>query len=139
MTEKFPSMLHPASNADGDLYDDGHLRVEHSNFSVAFGGLSIKLARTEFLILSRLVRNPERIVQSEDLWRHAWGESKPLNPESLHVHIYRLRGKLAPYGLQIDTMVGVGYRLLTAAPHIAVRDGIESRTHANVSRCRRVS
>jgi hypothetical protein len=47
--------------------------------------------------------------------RHVWGESKPHNAESLHVHIYRLRNKLAPYGIQIETMVNVGYRLAPAA------------------------
>jgi DNA-binding response OmpR family regulator len=42
----------------------------------------------------------------------AWGERKPFNSVSLHVYMYRLRRKLAPYGLNIETMVNVGYRLL---------------------------
>ena len=95
-----------------DVYDDGFLRVEHKNYYVACGGESIKLPRTEFLIFSRLVRSPERIVPAEELWEHAWGNEKPLNTESLHVYIYRLRSKLLPYNLRIDTMVNVGYRLL---------------------------
>lgn len=70
------------------------------------------LPRTEFLIFSRLARTPERIVTAEDLWQYAWGNEKPLNPESLHVFMYRLRGKLAPYSLQIETMINVGYRLI---------------------------
>ena len=95
-----------------DVYDDGFLRVEHKNYYVACGGESIKLPRTEFLIFSRLARSPERIVPAEELWEHAWGNEKPLNTESLHVYIYRLRSKLLPYNLRIDTMVNVGYRLL---------------------------
>jgi DNA-binding response OmpR family regulator len=95
-----------------DVYDDGFLRVEHKNYYVACGGQSLKLPRTEFLIFSRLARSPERIVSAEDLWEYAWGDDKPLNTESLHVYIYRLRNKLVPYGLRIDTMVNVGYRLL---------------------------
>lgn len=95
-----------------DVYDDGFLRVEHKNYYVACGGQSIKLPRTEFLIFSRLARSPERIVTAEELWEYAWGQDKPLNTESLHVYIYRLRIKLTPYDLQIDTMVNVGYRLL---------------------------
>ncbi len=94
-----------------DIYDDGVLRVEHKNYYVSYSGQSIKLPRTEFLILSRLARSPERLVSSEELWAYAWGESKPLNNESLHVYIYRLRGKLQPHNLRIDTMVNVGYRL----------------------------
>ena len=98
-----------------DVYDDGYLRVEHKNYYVACGGQILKLPRTEFLILSRLARTPERIVTAEDLWEYAWGSAKPVNAESLHVYIYRLRNKLTAYKLSIDTMVNVGYRLLAAS------------------------
>lgn len=43
------------------------------------------------------------------------GNEKPLNAESLHVYIYRLRNKLMPFNLTIDTMVNVGYRLVLPA------------------------
>jgi two-component system alkaline phosphatase synthesis response regulator PhoP len=99
-----------------DVYDDGYLRVEHKNYYAACAGQILKLPRTEFLILSRLARTPERIVKSEELWEYAWGTDKPLNAESLHVYIYRLRNKLGGCELQIDTMVNVGYRLLTKGP-----------------------
>jgi two-component system alkaline phosphatase synthesis response regulator PhoP len=101
----------PQQLAD-DVYDDGYLRVEHKNYYVACGGESLKLPRTEFLILSRLARSPERIVTAEELWEHAWGSEKPVNMESLHVYIYRLRNKLTDSKISIDTMVNVGYRLL---------------------------
>ena len=95
-----------------DVYDDGYLRVEHRNYYVACDGHSLKLPRTEFLILSRLARSPERIVTAEELWEYAWGNDKPVNMESLHVYIYRLRNKLTASKISIDTMVNVGYRLL---------------------------
>lgn len=104
-----------ATSAD-DIYDDGFLRVEHKNYYVSCSGHSIKLPRTEFLIFSRLARSPERTVPAEDLWEYAWGAGKPLNTESLHVYIYRLRNKLLPYNLRIDTMVNVGYCLLLNKP-----------------------
>jgi len=95
-------------------YDDGFLRVEHDNYYVSLGGRQVPLPRKEFLILSRLARNAERIVASEEIWRHAWGPRAPFNAESLHVHIYRLRRRLQPFGLHIETMVNVGYRLMPA-------------------------
>lgn len=97
-----------------DIFDDGFLRVEHRNYYVACGGTPLKLPRTEFLIFSRLTRTPDRIVTAEDLWISVWGSDKPLNSESLHVYIYRLRAKLSGFGLQIETMVNVGYRLITS-------------------------
>jgi DNA-binding response OmpR family regulator len=104
------TLIHTAE----DVYDDGFLRVEHKNYYVACGGSPIKLPRTEFLIFSRLTRTPNRIVTADELWSSVWGANKPLNSESLHVYIYRLRAKLAEFGLQIETMVNVGYRLITS-------------------------
>lgn len=83
---------------------------------MACDGIALKLPRTEFLIFSRLVRTPNRIVQAQDLWSSVWGADKPVNSESLHVYIYRLRLKLTDFGLQIETMVNVGYRLVTRQP-----------------------
>ena len=103
---------HKRNSQSADVYDDGYLRVEHQNYYVTCRGEPIYLPRTEFLLLSRLVHSRKRVVTSEDLWSYAWGPGKPFNPESLHVHIYRLRSKLVPYNLRIDTMVNVGYRLL---------------------------
>lgn len=111
-----PVAKHKAQHDGEDVYDNGFLRVEHENYYVACGGKAIQLPRKEFLIMSRLARNPERIVPSEDIWRHAWGRQAALNAESLHVHIYRLRKRLEPYGLHIETMVNVGYRLAFSAP-----------------------
>ena len=102
--------------APEDVYDDGYLRIEHGNYYVACEGQSLRLPRTEFLILSRLARSPERIVTAEELWEYAWGNDKPVNMESLHVYIYRLRNKLTSSRISIDTMVNVGYRLLPGGP-----------------------
>jgi DNA-binding response OmpR family regulator len=97
-----------------DVYDDGYLRIEHRNYFLSCGGQTIFLPRTEFLLISRLARSVERAVSSEDLWQYARGVTKPLNSESLHVFIYRLRSKLPPQKVRIDTVVNVGYRLIVS-------------------------
>jgi DNA-binding winged helix-turn-helix (wHTH) protein len=60
-----------------------------------------------------------------------WGNSKPHHAESLHVHIYRLRNKLAPFHIQIETMVNVGYRLVPMWP--TQSSGGANRRRANPS------
>ncbi len=102
-----------ADAAAADVYDDGRLRVEHDNYYVALAGRPARLPRKEFLLLSRLARNAGRVVASAELWRHAWPAGSPFNAESLHVHIYRLRRRLSPFRIHIETMVNVGYRLIT--------------------------
>jgi DNA-binding response OmpR family regulator len=115
-TTHIPSHLSaPSGGQDpGEVFDNGLLRVEHDNYYVSLGGRPLKLPRKEFLIISRLTRNFDRIVASEEIWRYAWGDAAPFNAESLHVHIYRLRRRLEPAGLHMDTMINVGYRLTDA-------------------------
>jgi two-component system KDP operon response regulator KdpE len=105
--------LAPSKSASPDIYDDGHLRIEHKNYYVSCGGVPVTVRRSEFLILSRLARNPGRTVSAEELWSHTWGGKKPLNMMSLHAYIYTLRRKLEPYDIHIETMVHVGYRLIS--------------------------
>lgn len=98
------------------VYDDGYLRIEHENYYVSCGGQPISMPRTEFLILSRLAKTPGRIVGNAELWEYIWGTDKPVNAESIHVYIYRLRNKFANCRLHIETMVNVGYRLVLEEP-----------------------
>jgi DNA-binding response OmpR family regulator len=100
------------ANPEEDVYDDGYLRVEHQNYYFACEGRAIFLTRVEFLLVSRLAKSMQRVVSSEELWRAAWGNDKPLSCGSLHVYIHRVRTKLRPYNLQIDALVNVGYRLI---------------------------
>jgi DNA-binding response OmpR family regulator len=100
------------NKCEPDVYDDGYLRVEHNGYYVACDRQTVRLPRTEFLILSRLARSAERIVSAEEIWEYAWRTEKPLNSDSLHVYIYRLRLHILPYGLRIENLVNVGYRLL---------------------------
>src|SRR5688500_13445091 len=111
-----------------NVYDDGYLRIEHENYYLACGGQPLYLPRVEFLLISRLSRSINRVVRSEELWRAAWEDSKPLNSASLHVYIHRLRTKLAPYRLQIDTVINVGYRLLKSSDEVSKRSTTSAAT-----------
>ncbi len=94
-----------------NVFDDGYFRIEYDNYYVACDGQPLALSLKEFLIISRLARNPERIVASEEIWRYAWGPGSPVNPATLRVHINHLRHKLAPFKIKIESMVSVGYGL----------------------------
>lgn len=106
---------HPLADNDqeANVYDDGYLRVEHDSYYVACEGKRISLPLKEFLVFSRLVRSADRVVPSEEIWRAGWGDS-PFNSLSLRVHIHRLRQTFRPFGLRIESMVGVGYCLSVA-------------------------
>src|SRR5262245_44586578 len=68
------------SGAEGAVYDDGYLRVEHDNFYVACAGKPLyNLTRKEFLILSRLVRAMGRPVTKQEIWGFAWRRDSEFN------------------------------------------------------------
>jgi len=96
-----------------EIYDDGFLHVEHNNYHVECDGVNLKLSRGEFLIISLLTQKIERYVSAETIWNYLWNENRPLNLESIKVSIYKLRCKLKPFDIKIETMANVGYRLLT--------------------------
>jgi DNA-binding response OmpR family regulator len=104
--EESPTVVEP------DVYDDQYLRIEHQNYYLTCDGRPIYLPRVEFLLISRLARSMGRVVSSQDLWRAAWADDRPLNNGSLHVYVHRLRNKIRPYRLQIEALVNVGYRLI---------------------------
>jgi DNA-binding response OmpR family regulator len=97
---------------ESNVYDDGYLRVEHDHFYMACRGVPIySISRKEFLILSCLLRAHGRPVPHQEVWHYVWGEAEEVKDQVLRVHITNLRHKLAPYGIEITSMIGVGYYL----------------------------
>lgn len=100
-----------------DVYDDGYLRVEYDHYYVACRNMPIySLCRKEFLVLAVLLRANGRPVQYQALWRAVWGEADEANVLVLRTQVANLRRKLLPYGIEIISMIGVGYYLQLPQP-----------------------
>lgn len=111
MLKTFTMNTDRSTSRQSKFYDDGYLRVEFDGYFVSCGEELVKLSKIEFLIVSRLVQSPERVVTYMDLWKYVWGDHI-LNVETLKVHVYRLRRIFDPLGVKIETMVNVGYRFI---------------------------
>jgi DNA-binding response OmpR family regulator len=123
-TSHSPTFSQPGftnSDEELDVYDDGCLHMEHNNFYVTCKGKRIRLTLKEFLILSRLVRKPERVVSPNELWQYVWGNDKKFAPTTLRMQIHNLRKRLAPHGLTIEVMQNAGY-FLTLTPCCKAKD-----------------
>jgi DNA-binding response OmpR family regulator len=97
-----------------DVYDDGLLRIEHKKFHIELQNNPVRMGRSEFLIVSLMAQNAERYVSPEAMWQHVWEGRKPFNFESLKVIICRLRRRIEPFGMRIETMPNIGYKLMRA-------------------------
>ena len=103
--------VHAQVNADVGIYADSCLRVEHRRYFVSVKGKPLKLSRTEFKIISCLVSNIDNVVRLDALWSAAWDPNKAMSRKSIQVFISRVRSKLSPFGLRIDSVVDLGYIL----------------------------
>jgi len=91
----------------------GKVKIDLGRHTAYVGAREIELTRTEFEILTFLVRNAGRVVTREELMEHIWGTSE-LEGRALDMHIARLRKKIEedPSNPKIiQTVHAVGYRL----------------------------
>jgi two-component system, OmpR family, alkaline phosphatase synthesis response regulator PhoP len=97
--------------AEPPIFENGTLRIDPASFSVRSNGREVRLTRKEFALLSELARNQGRVMTREALLDRVWSLSYYGDSRTLDVHIRRLRQKLGD-GAQIETVTGIGYRLL---------------------------
>ena len=98
----------PASIASNTV-TVGALQFDLADRSVRIGGEPVDLPRRELLALETLIRRAGRIVARNALEEAVYGFDDDIASNTLDSHISRLRKKLAPAGVQILAMRGLGY------------------------------
>lgn len=89
----------------------GALAFNLDDRSVSLGGEGLDLPRRELLALEALMRRAGRTVSRAALEEAVYGFDDEIASNSLDAHISRLRRKLAPAGIEIHAMRGLGYLL----------------------------
>lgn len=73
---------------------------------------AIELTSLEFKLLHTLLRAPERVFTRDYLLDRVWGNQMSVVDRTVDTHISHLRKKLGESQIEIETVVGSGYRLL---------------------------
>jgi DNA-binding response OmpR family regulator len=93
----------------------GELRLDPAARSVRCAGRQPSLTGTEFRILEILLRRAPGAVDRRAIAQHVWDdESDALGSNTISVHLGRLRSKLVGAGVRIETVRGIGYRIVAA-------------------------
>ena len=103
----------PSVLADGqapELLVYGGLRVDISARRVFREGEELLLTRTEFDLLTELMRSPAKVATREELLKAVWGAPWIGDTHVVEVHVGNLRRKLGG-SRYIRTVRGVGYRM----------------------------
>ena len=91
----------------------GKLELDPAARTVRFGGRQLALTGTEFGILEILLRRSPAVVGRQTIAQQVWDEeSDGLASNTISVHLARLRSKLAGAGVRIETVRGIGYRIV---------------------------
>lgn len=94
----------------------GELKIYPEKYEVILHGESIPLRPKEFEVLLHLVQRPGVVVTRDDLMNIVWGFDYIGGQRTVDVHVSSLRKKLEmnQQSVQIDSIRGVGYKLVNA-------------------------
>jgi two-component system alkaline phosphatase synthesis response regulator PhoP len=90
----------------------GDLEVDTIRREVRLGNQILELRMQEFELLLILAGQPGRVFTREQLLQKAWGVEFYGQTRTVDVHIAHLRKKLAGGSVNIETVMGIGYKLV---------------------------
>lgn len=94
----------------------GDLSIYPEKYEVSLNGESILLRPKEFEVLLYLAERPGMVITRDDLMNVVWGFDYIGGQRTVDVHVSSLRKKLEmnQQSVQIDSIRGVGYKLIVA-------------------------
>jgi DNA-binding response OmpR family regulator len=95
-----------------DQIQVGELVLDVPRHQITFKGRSLDLTATEFNLMTILAQRKGRVQSREQLLKDVWGYDSMIDTRTVDTHMRRLREKLGAAAKYLDTVRGVGYRLL---------------------------
>jgi DNA-binding response OmpR family regulator len=104
-----------ATSRGGRPMEVGPLRIDPRRREATVAGRDLGLRAREFDLLAALARDPGVVLTRDMLLEDVWGTDFPGETRTVDVHVGEVRRKLGPDGPPIETVRGVGYRLVPPA------------------------
>ena len=93
----------------------GDLECDPASREVSFGGCHPALTSTELSFLETLMRFSPAVADRRQIAQHVWNnEADTFASNTIDVHLARLRAKLTGSAARIETVRGIGYRIVAA-------------------------
>ncbi|MFH1185278.1 MAG: response regulator transcription factor [Chloroflexota bacterium] len=90
----------------------GELSIDAARREVHVGDRSLELRAKEFELLMLLAEQPGRVFTREQILERAWGFEYYGQTRTVDVHVGQLRKKMQGAAVRIETVTGVGYKLV---------------------------
>lgn len=105
----------------------GCLELDEAKFRLTVQKEIVEISATEMRLLSELLRCRGTVLSRSQLLQNAWGYMPNVTERTVDTHVKRLRQKLGPAAVYLETIRGVGYRWLEVAPE---EEGVSGNDHA---------
>ncbi len=104
-------MAKTASSA-GELLSAANLKLDRKGRTLHVAGQPVHLLPREFALLEFFMLHPEQVFSANEIMDHVWSEENESSPDTVRVHITKLRSKLGSTGDDswIKTVHRVGYK-----------------------------
>ncbi len=101
-----------STNRGGRPIDVGSLRIDPRRREATVNDRRLELRAREFDLLVALARDPGAVLTRDALLEDVWGTDFPGETRTVDVHVAEVRKKLGEDGPAIETLRGIGYRLV---------------------------
>jgi DNA-binding response OmpR family regulator len=99
----------------GPLLSLGDLELDPAEREVTVAGRPLPVTAIEFSLLELLIRRAGTVVGRRAIAVHVWEhEADAVGSNTIDVHVARIRAKLVGAGVRIETVRGIGYRIVSA-------------------------
>lgn len=102
------------SPQDDEIIRNGELTIDSENYEAFLNGEKIQFTLKEFELLKLLSQNIGKVLTRDFLLDRIWGYEFLGETRTVDVHIRHVRAKLGDMAYIIETIRGVGYKMVAA-------------------------
>jgi DNA-binding response OmpR family regulator len=109
------AVLRRVPPGESGVFVRGAVRIDPARRLVSVDGRAVDLTASEFAILLALGERPGYVLSRARLLDRLPGDSSATLDRTVDVHVHNIRRKIESESCAIETVVGVGYRLVVTA------------------------
>jgi two-component system OmpR family response regulator len=105
------ALIRRSHGRDRNVLAHGRLTFDTVARSASVGDGMLDLSARELAVLELLLLRSGRVVAKEQFVEHMCGWDEDVTENAIEVYVHRLRRKLEPVGIHVQTVRGLGYYL----------------------------
>lgn len=101
------------SEDNSEAFTVNGITIDKNTFKMTYKDKSIELTKNELKLISKLLKNMNKVVTREELLEELWDESSFVDDNTLTVNVTRIKNRLNEVGIKnaVKNKRGIGYHI----------------------------